>query len=426
MAETNIFGHPFTQEQRTILERIARSAARLHPNQWQLIDQIKAVVGTALFVSFSSGAGINILYNYVSDRINQINPSELQLEPDAEGPQEVSIDNNGNIESPSQSKNLRTADISPDLKRKRIDSMPGDKKRFKEDDMDTEDKISTMAESGGTTGGSRVNQFQTQVTKVSNIPKTVYHPFPKTINVLMPYYIKSAEETMSATVANMFTFRLNSIYDCQTSTGYAADPAPSADTADGTVQTPSMRKYWMNYYEYWHVIKCDWSVSVLPTTKIPNGECAVYLYFHGLQFPPVSSGAALVPHYIRKHHHGVMYKTFYQLDAPGQGVERSQFQRDYGAHFKGTYYTGSMHNEVAEDEFTKTWILGDDVPPQRELLSVIVQTSENNRDTTVTDMKFVISVKLDYTVQLKDLRVAYLYPTQASDVAAITDYVPIV
>lgn len=286
------------------------------------------------------------------------------------------------------------------------------------DDMDTAPAVTSRsivtAQKPGRVGGGE--------TAVENIPVSRFNPFPHTAQVIMPIYKLNKAVQLQATAGGAgqlfaVTVRLNSIYDCIIGSSYAADPTPSADTAEsaGSRETPRMRKYWMGYYRYWTVVKTDYRVRVWLRTNGVFQEVSAYLYFHGQQFPPFfdTGTTTLVPDHVRRYHPGQRHKYVYAATASsGDTVYENQKV------FTGTHYPGTIHNEVAEDEFHETWHKETEVPSFREYMTLLVQRSDRNADEAI-DMAYDLSI--DYTVQLKDLKAEYQYITQKTSIAAITD-----
>lgn len=251
-------------------------------------------------------------------------------------------------------------------------------------------------------------------------------PFAETQNTIMPYVARGTIAIATGTAASSvgsFAFRLNSIYDCMTITTYAADPTPAADTADGTVNTPLMQKYWSTYYRYWTVVKSMYKIRMW-IEEVAEQELSVWVYHNGQQQPPlVTAGGTLnVSDYIRETHRHAHKKTMTNTPT-AQGT--SYYGEKGHVHISGGYQPGpfSVVNDVAEDEYKETWHRTTEVPSLREVCTVIIQRSDMQRFiTTGTAVNVKYELEIVYHVQWKDLNVLYQYPTDESDFAAVTDY----
>ena len=255
-------------------------------------------------------------------------------------------------------------------------------------------------------------------TPVSKIPVSLRTPWKKTEQVVMPYYIFLEENTIT-TDPVAHSYRLNSIYDCATTTTYVADPTPAADTADVSVQTPMWRTYWMQFYRYWHVVKCNYRFRIFPTTQNFAGEYVVYVYWHGLQRPPIKDGTDRIKHEFRIQHPNMRYfhmKTLNDYQAiekgtptTGYGVYKRDHWKTNPATISGTFVPGMIQHEVVEDELSQTWHKETEVPPTPECITIIVDKSNVNE---ASELKYRLEVSLEYHVQLKDLKAKYQYVTQ--------------
>ncbi len=293
---------------------------------------------------------------------------------------------------------------------------PGD------DDVDMESNVQSASRAATSTGrGTRHGE-----TAVSNIPYSLRTPWPHTQQVTMRWRSRLTNASYSPTSVAQFQFRLNSIYDCfrNTNDTGGSEATATADTADATVNTPTWRNYWMNYYNYWTVVRSRYKCNIWLAE--PNGgsidnanrdvQGMVYVYHHGLQFPPALAATNTpVLHEHRVDHEGMYYFPItFTPQAKG-----TSFLQDMKT-FTGDYTPGSIKHEVVEDELHQTWHKATEVPPTPEILNVIVQKAP------VSDFGGTVSVRMEveieYDVQLKDLKQQFQYPTQATDISAINDY----
>lgn len=263
-------------------------------------------------------------------------------------------------------------------------------------------------------------------------------PFRKTEQAILGYQTYKPSQTLSTTTAIANCYRLNSIYDCETITTHDDDPSTTAlDTADATVNKPMWRNYYINYYRFWHVVGCKWKVIIEPTYSVNTrtGQYTAYLYFHGLEHPPLQTASgALIEHKYRVQHPGVMWKHFI---TPWAGISTSagggdaiythtnyvpNQKNDNLVEFSGFWKPGMIKHEVSEDEIVETWHKAEDVPPTPELMTILVQPGPRN-EATATDLKYRVYVELEYYTQFKDLKTIYQWVMPDSDIPAITDYV---
>jgi hypothetical protein len=264
-------------------------------------------------------------------------------------------------------------------------------------------------------------------TEIDNIPITRFNPFSRVSQAYLPYFIRKASTPVTATGCNALTFRLNSIYDCEASNTYVDVGVPTADTADATVNTPFMRGYWSQIYQYWTVIKSEWKVTVIPVTESINNELMVYVYEHGAQKPPyVNAGTALfVNHQMKKRHPGCRYKRLKMLPKVVSNTAIGEYMLDYNVNdyavsFSGEWYPGKIKHEIAEDELMQTWNSVSEVPPTQEGLSIHVQQSPHSNASI--SCNYIVEFAITYTVQYKDLVATLQYLTESTDVPTSTNF----
>lgn len=261
-------------------------------------------------------------------------------------------------------------------------------------------------------------------TAVSNIPYSLRTPWPETVQVKMRYRSLMGLQTYTATNVAQYQFRLNSIYDVYRNTPDAGstEATATADTADATVQTPTWRPYWTNFYNYWTVVKSRYNARIwikpnAYSTEKNNRDiqAMVYVYHHGLQAPPALSGTDAVEHKHRVDHDGMYY---FPVNYTPETMGKS-FAVDART-FSGDYTPGSIKHEVVEDELHQTWHKVTEVPPTPEILNIIIQKSPISEFGGSVDTR--LEIEIEYDVQLKDLKQQFQYPTQGTDLAAVPDY----
>lgn len=282
--------------------------------------------------------------------------------------------------------------------------------------------VSSAMRSAGATAG-RTNG---QETGVQYMPRSRLTPFDKTIQVLMPWY-NSGTITLASgatsTSVGAISFRLNSIYDCKIETvSYSADPTPTAQTADATVNTPKFRAYWIQFYRYWTVVKSKYKIRFWEESASKDGEIEIYTYHHGQQGPPLvehTSNTRITRDYRQMHPNMHMCKIQTKQDIVdgASGHRRSIFENKQN--IRGIYRPGSVQHEVAEDELVENWHRTGEVPPLAENVTFILQRSQRALDT-----QYIIKyeIEFEYEVQLKDLAAQYEYFGATSAIPAIAAF----
>ena len=238
---------------------------------------------------------------------------------------------------------------------------------------------------------------------------------------MLPYWTTNqftlATGTTSTSVGSL-AIRLNSIYDCISVSTYTADPTPAADTADATINKPQMMDYWSSIYRYWTVVKSEYEFRIWNESRTDEQEISIWTYHNGQQQPPLvnagnTNNVTDQARKMHKHCHHTLLRNDFET---GKSLIRE------GVTIKGTYYPGniSVVNSVAEDEYKETWHRTTEVPSLREVCTFIVSRSDTQRAiSTSTAVTLRYELKIKYYVQWKDLVVAYQYPTQETDFAAV-------
>jgi hypothetical protein len=276
----------------------------------------------------------------------------------------------------------------------------------------------------GVSGGTMGNAAE-RVTPVE-IPRAIFtHPFQDTITVRLPYQSMVFSQGITAAAVRAasdvlaYTWRLNSPVDIATSYTYVADPTPSADTASGTQNSPMYWRYYSSLYRYYTVIKSSYKIYVRPS-NIGGRRWSAWTYHHGNQGPPIMDASFVYPtdHYKGFHKHARCTPIVERSTA--STIENSDWSERT---ISGEYYPGrySVQNDVVEDDLTRTWHKVSDVPPLKELLTLIIHKSdfENNfSGTNFFDIKFEIT----YDVQFKDLYEQFAYPYLGTGLPAVTNY----
>lgn len=436
MSDNNIFGQSFNNlpdyeleviidnpavrawfEKNTRNNHVLQRFKHDHSLRGKIIKLLKAASGVA-----SVGAAIKAsLSNNPRDTTT---PTKLRKRPASE------------ITPDTQGVKRKFAEISPDEKG---DMARGPKEQAMidwvhqgDDPMgEPEPTTSTALATRTANPSSSTRNIQHGETEVSNIPYSLKTPWQKTVQARCTYY-KNFDLTLGSGAASVqhFSFRLNSIYDCQRDQTYseAEVAAGTADSnaGDATLQKPTYRDYWMNYYKYWTVVKSAYRFRfyVRPTSAnfgadVENRDIEVmaYVYHHGQQQPPkfnTGSTTVAVPHYIKRDHDGMYYFPL-RYDPLAKGVSFG----DAPETCSGDYTPGSIVHEVGEDEERQTWHKPLEVPPQLEAVTVHFQKSPWAQ--YGSDILIRCEVTLEYHAQFKDLFTIFQYPTGESDNPAQTN-----
>jgi len=181
-------------------------------------------------------------------------------------------------------------------------------------DVDMEVESKAMTASGG--DGKKYGEE----TPVDNIWRSVYHPFPKTHQVLMPYttsgsFVMNPNGLGGDISGTLLTFRLNSIEDIAIATPARTKNIDwTNDAPDGTRNQPHMFKFWQDKYRYYHVRNTHFKITFFVGPENLNSaeldrkhqftQFYVYKYMHGLQMPPLTRYGSNMPvkHMNRKFH----------------------------------------------------------------------------------------------------------------------------
>jgi hypothetical protein len=292
----------------------------------------------------------------------------------------------------------------------------------------TETMIATASATARSAPGSTMMGTGHGETAISPVTSVIKQPWPSTVTCMHHYYDLHGNTSITDTAVGKWSYRLNSIYDCRDTGTYLDNDAPTVpttDVVDATINTPTWRTYWSTYYNYWTVLSSKYRMrfKVTPadlTTK--DVELMVYVYHHGVQNPPLyadgtatGTGTTLVTHQFRRQHRGMYYFPIrYKPETGFNNVDQFEINS-----CSGEWSPGSIPHEVQEDELQQIWHRISEVPPTREGLTVIIQKSPTNAYAGTVVVTPEISI--EYTVQWKDLKRIYQYPTQITSVPAITN-----
>ena len=296
-------------------------------------------------------------------------------------------------------------------------------------DVNMEDDSSPAPESMAlvASDSSGTRGVQHGETPIYRQPVSKRKPWADTEQVVMTYY--NFHGTQTITAANPVAghqWRLNSIYDCQKGTASFSDGEPAqppvADSADATVETPTWRSYYAQFYNYWTVLSARYRIRVYVKPAAGDEgardlELMAYVYHHGAQTPPKYSSTGpnvAVIHQHRREHDGMYY---FPVRYTSSIIGSNQIGDLNNNACSGAWYPGSIKHEVAEDELKQNWHRMTEVPPTPEMLTILLQKSPTNIYSG--DVTFRCEITLEYTVQLKDLKRDFQYPHAATNVPAI-------
>lgn len=270
-------------------------------------------------------------------------------------------------------------------------------------------------------------------TDVSKIPlsRTLQMPWAPTEQFVCHYRgaisVSCSQVNGAISTITQASFRLNSPADCLINASYTAwdnNHQQVAIDAAGSRQIPSYWKYWREYYQFYHVRKSNFRLRFIPTQDSEsNREATLHVYLHGASKPPLhqtSNGAsAYVSDHERNYHPGHFAK---RIRTPANEDNIPPFLNDLRV--SGDWSPGSIKHDVIEDEDAETWTPIANVPKNNEILTLIVQPSDDMRIVYPTGEHGVTGkmiVEIDYIVQAKCLKDPYRWFCEAQSTPAVTD-----
>lgn len=291
-------------------------------------------------------------------------------------------------------------------------------------------------------------------TSIEPISRSIFHPHPRTQQVIMPYklqgsYTFNPDTLKTNATAGLLSFRLNSIEDISLTTPTITENVTwSNDALDATLSQPIMYSYWADKYQYYTVRNCYYKVTywIGPATVDPTTadrlyqlqEFTMYKYMHGMQMPPLTDYSDTnkpVAHIYRKFHKDCEWqniKPSYQIQYVTNGTPVN-YVGDYAAlpnskldhiQFQGHWFPGRIHHEVIEDEFEEVWTKFGATPTSHEKVSFVLQNAPSVPSSLIYSHTLTMHYTFEavYEVQLKDLKSKYEYITGTADVSAITNF----
>lgn len=294
-------------------------------------------------------------------------------------------------------------EISPQgkpTKRLRFESMEGG-----DGNNDTQ---MLSADSGG---------FTNKTSKETPIDKFRYafRGLPSTATTVLRY-IDTGSLSITTGQVGTLKYRMNSIYDVKKTT------SGGFDTGSSNLQQPAWRAHFVNYYDYYTVLGCKWTVSVLQTTERYDKEAAIFEIYSGNTDIPITYSTSVYmgwQDFMQWTNKKVHYTTPQDEMITAAGAQPPRRPRTIS--FNGYYKPGMFDREVRDDDKAKTWIAIDDAPTLYETLNLIfVQGPLSTLGAHPLDFNYAIT--LDYLVQFKDLKTQFLYPTpDTTEFKQITD-----
>jgi len=390
-------------------------------NQFRIAQQLAGAISGAAAAHFAN-----------KDSKNLRGEKKRTLEPDVEG---------------ETAKRLRTRRINSkaisekDLRTRRINS-----KAISENDMesagtseDVEVATDLMAmRSGGGGGGQSAVAHETPVT----IPRSITYGFPDTWTCVLPLNLSFQIICEGPKRPAMLSVRMNSIYDCiangassvysgtvtssSTFGSLIGATATNASANDSYInsnvsksnlttgnQQPAWRPFFEAHYDKYHVMGCEWELSTrlsFPESNAHRIRGALATMYHGKEIPPVD-GITLADMLYWKNLDQVDYVLPESAVTPMGSV---------ATHIMGRYKPGQHTREVREDAEAKTWTDTGANPTLQENLAIYfceapLSWTPLADDIANASLSYQCFLTLKYIVQWKDLKLAWQYPTSATN-----------
>lgn len=354
---------------------------------------------------------------------------------------EVTVDGNGETEmTPTRPAKRPKLKHSPELEKKRqldraklrdrlgLDPIQEDTE-MADVEMGSGSGSASAAMSTGNPGVDGANQ--NKVTPVSAFDYA-YEGVPRQYTTILPYWQQINNQNVAYAIGPIIYIRMNSIYDIiKTDGGFvnwatSADPNPVADTPDsaGTpiLEAPYWRKWWAQFYEYWTVTECRWKLTFQQNAETNDRSLAVGYGYTGLQKIPHIDNTSGTPLGLTcqdyKRFKGFKWKYGRTLTSRSgsevNGLAEREHKHDNLMSIQGVYHPGDGSHEVIEDELAQTWVRGDAVPKEQNLLAVILRQSPLSPvqlDVTGA-ISVTIRIELEYVVQYKDIKAKWQFPVK--------------
>lgn len=292
--------------------------------------------------------------------------------------------------------------------------------------------------SGGGGGGASAVAHETEVT----IPRSITYGFPDTWTCVLPLNLSFQIICEGPKRPAMLSVRMNSIYDCiangassvysgtvsasSTFGSLIGTTATNATTNDSYInsntgksnlttgnQQPAWRPFFEAHYDKYHVMGCEWELSTrlsFPESNAHRIRGALATMYHGKEIPPVD-GITLADMLYWKNLDQVDYVLPESAVTPMGSV---------ATHIQGRYRPGQHKREVREDAEAKTWTDTGANPTLQENLAIYfceapLSWTPLADDIANASLSYQCFLTLKYIVQWKDLKLAWQYPTSATN-----------
>lgn len=278
-------------------------------------------------------------------------------------------------------------------------------------------------------GGNQVSKE----TPISQYPSLTYG-LQETHTTILPWvgWCAVAMDKASAIPVKM-SLRMNSIWDMFpnaitaspgdgdpfTTPGMYGKPTEGAGIAASNVrfprsmaagtnanERPQWRDYWVQLYEYYTVLGCEYELVIENPTELAGGSVLVAHEFDSYSDVEGASGNVMPVTSIEEimNFKGIRYEN----------VGDNSFNSGNGnvKIIKGTYKPGQIKRNIVNDGDVKTWTkTGSALPNMKEFLQVLFV--KHPMAYANTGYAVNVQIKLKYIVQFKDLRKQARYPNTA-------------
>jgi hypothetical protein len=266
-------------------------------------------------------------------------------------------------------------------------------------------------------------------------PITLAQPsygFQETHTTILPYTCWLTAALNDTGGANQVAIRMNAIHDLIATTLTAAPGAgvafpskgiygvPASTTSSnqgtylfpetmvsGVVERPSFRDTWIQLYEYYTVLGCEYKITLLNASSSPGNKSIV-----GVQFDTYSDTAGttgnIMP--ITNLSETFAYKNMQWKILGAQTSSDTQPATDV---IYGTYKPGQAKRNISNDGDVKTWTKTDgSLPNLKEFLTINCWRAPLAQQASTTSV--MMQLELKYIVQFKDLKTQARYPSTST------------
>lgn len=248
-----------------------------------------------------------------------------------------------------------------------------------------------------------------------------HYGIPETATAILPLTFYFSTGSLNKTKSTAVNIRMTSINDCLVQpTSAPVGPYPltpvqgtlyntqlfrNSTTFGGAdlwpfptkiTDTPQWANVYKKLYDVYHVIRCHWTVRILPTATDGQGGVMVG---YGYETKGSTGSGVTIPD--EKPLHDAMYW-------PGITWKVAQLRNgkedgDTVTTISGTYIPGSAHSIVINDEDKRTWTKVAEHPIFLEQLKLMIYAAPFAQNTTSRYINCNFEVTLKYVVQFKDI-----------------------